>query len=362
MVGSEVEIVSQPAEIDLAGAPASRFYVSLPVATPRGQTQVFEGYTFVQTAPGRLLVFKMQCLPAEQPCAQDAFESILATLEVRDAGEAAAERAAAVRAGEGFLKSRTLDDYRAALEDGARWYRLHRPAGPGSPEAQEVAYQAVEARIGRRSDIARQPGEPAGSADQEGLVVKIIARYVEGRRTVDSESTFFQAITDGRLEGDETWSIRMVVREGADNAVWMETGVRDARRLTVRTVAPGSPPTQKSWIPPEEGYLSQAQSLILPRLLALEGSPFVLSFYTYNSALGELTLRRDVLEPDSEGGGEGEGWILSTTLAEGADQRRTTLSRDGRIVRSQLNSGVVMEPTDPDRIRSLWRSKGLPTN
>lgn len=359
MVGSEVEILQQPASLDLAGAPASRFYASVPIATPKGETRVVEGYTVVSTSPGVLLVFKLQCLPQERPCAQDAYESILDTAQVRDPGEASAERAAAVRSGEGVIDSLTLEDYRAVLDEGARWFRLYRPSPTGaSQDASEIAYQAVEARIGKRSEMAKIDGG-TNAGDSEGLLVKVIARYLDGRRLVDTESTFFQTITDGRLEGDETWTIRMVVRDGADNVVWTETGVRDDRRLTVRVVAPGQPATQKSWIPPEEGYLSQAQALILPRLLVRNGAPIVVSFYTYNSALSELALRRDVLEPAPAGS---EGWILTTNVGEGSDRRRTVLTRDGRIVRAELRDGAVLEPTEPDRIRSIWKSKGLSTN
>lgn len=361
LIGSQAIILDQRNDARIGGREAAKFYARVPRADGE---KIALGHAVVAREPGRFLALSLRTTPDELDRARRVFDAVIETVVFPDAADVAADRAAAVRAGNEFLARLAQQDFDAALPREARWFRIYRPASTGAPgDATEVAYQRVEVKRGTRAEIAarRAPDEPE-PAGETGYIARVVARYVEPGRVVDIDSAFFASVSGlagvGEQTDEEAWSVRMGIREGADSSVWTETGARQGNRLTVRITAPGAPPTEKQWLAPERGYIAQTLTHLLPRLLARQALPIACGFYAYTSTAQEVTLRRESLEPAPSGG----GWVLRTRIGEGVAERITLLSREGDILRIETGDGTIVEPVQIEALQKLWKSKGLPTD
>lgn len=358
-LSSSVRVLDQTDTLILSGRACSRFYVITP--SPNSDALLATGVTVVPVEPARFALVTLSCLETELPKARLMYETVVGSATWRDPEQALAERSASIGAGSRFLASRTPDHYRAALPDEPQYYRIYRPSSTGAKsDDTELAYQMVEIREGARGELnPRKTRTDWSPADRDpGFIVRIVARYVQGPAVSDLESVFFATLRNDATD-EEAWTSRMRVREGAVTTSWSQTGARIGNRLTVRTESSHGAPAEQSWIVPEEGYLTQVQSYLLPRLLAQAESPIAIGFYAYNPATSDLSLRRDALEPALSAD---TGWTLRTTLSEGAAERSTTLARNGDILRLETSDGAVMEPIDAGALNRLWKSKGLPTS
>lgn len=364
VVGSAAEVIDKAPNILLGVTPAAMFYLGTLTAD---NTRIVTGYIIARSEPGRFVVFALSCLPAELDRARAIYENVVASAEFRNPIDAATERSAGVAAGAELLASLSREEYAALASGGPKYFRLYRPAPTGAPaDATEVAYQVIDVRAGVRGELdPRKPRDKYNAADNDpGFIASVAARFLDEGRTVDTEATFFATLSPTPDTDEEVWFNRMLVRDRKDVSTWTQKGARLGNRLTVQTQGAGQELVEKQWLTPERGYLTQVQIYLLQRMLARAGKPVTYSFYAFNAGAGaqagDITLRRDVLEPAPAG--QGSGWTLRTRIGEGVAERVTTLSAEGDILRVETGDGVVMEPIEPDALQRLWRSKGLPTN
>ena len=340
--------------LKINGAPAVRFYARV----PRSDGVVFvTGYTIFPRSPGRFIIFQLDCLEPEFAQARTVYETTVATVRLQGREELAADRAGGVLAGDRLLKHFNGADLLAMLPKDPRFFRLYRPGGTGSEgDDTEVAYQVVAMRPGQRGEL--DPSKPRSRwrpADRDkGIITSVKARFIDGKRLIDSESSFFLA-ADRASEG---WSIRMAVKQGSDTALYTETGARQGDTIEVNVIEPGKPAISKSWKTPPEGYLSQVETYLLPFMLTKVGAELEYAFYTYQPQHNDIMLRRDTLQKSDRPG----EWIVLTQPSEDASVDRATLDADGYLVRKTMANGVVMEAIRPKDLARLWRSKGLPTD
>lgn len=351
-IGSAIEVIDRTPALTINDQPASRFYIKAPATG----ADVISGYTVFQVEPGRFAIFQMDTLPPSFDRARAAYETILGAAEFRDATEVAAERAAGVKAGDALLESLNREKIEAILPF-ETWHRIYRPASTGSrADATELGYQRVEARIGRRGEL--NPDRPKRrwtiTDREEGFLVRLTGRVLEGNRIVDADSFFFLSFD----RSQEAWAVRMAVRVGDEARGWTETGVRRNGEIEIVIDQPASSPIRKQWREPPQAYLSQVGGFLLPRLLVHEGVPGIYNFYRYQSSLAEIALRRDILElVDDEAAAM---WRLRSRTDENAAEDTTLLRKDGSLLRRTKSGGVVTEPVALDELKSLWKSKGLP--
>lgn len=371
--GRQAAAVSvEPIEDDLTigQAPAARFYAGF-IST--ANQPVVAGYTIALGEPGRFLIFQLEAPSQQTTRATDLYERMLDTVEMRNPGDLAAQRVAAVRAGNAFLSSLPASEYLAALpREPVRWMRTVTQDPSSTDGFREVAYQRVEMRTGKRGEL--NPSKPSSrwspSEMEDGVLVKIEARAVapagSGLQIVDSQSISWLKL-DSTGRGEEAWSLRMVLRERGRDSVYSEVGARLGDQLVVTVNAPGAQPIEKSWKIPPEGYLSQAETHLLPRLLARAGVLTDMAFYAYSSSLNEIKLRTerltrldpndadDKLPPDAV-------WTLSSEITEGLAPRVLVLSSDGDTLQGRMPDQSRIAPSNPEEIRAIWRRKGLPTD
>ncbi|MBL8744757.1 MAG: hypothetical protein JNK58_00215 [Phycisphaerae bacterium] len=330
--------------------PAQRVYLDVPLDT----TVPVTGYTVFHTGPGQFVIFQMDCPVSLFPKVRSLYELMIASAEFKDPEALGTERATALLAGRALLERFNSSDFEAALDKEPVYYRLYRPNPTGSDEFdEEVGYQRVQIVAGVAGDLdPAKPEQRRTTADrQPGYLTRVEARALASGAVVDSVSLYF-------LSADRTtelWSITMAVRKGNKTEQWVETGIRRDDRLTVKTTHSGEEPTNADWSPIPESYLSRVESYLLPRLVARAGMSGVFGFYTYDSTLAKMTLRRETFAASDK-----SAYIMTSLASENSRPTTTELDAQGRIIRRVNADGQIMEPIDQPRLKKLWTNKKLP--
>lgn len=352
-----VRAFDRQGDLLLAGNEAERVYLDVPIDPEAPVT----GYTLFQSAPGQFVILQLDCSAAVFPRIRAIYEMMAATVSFRDADEMGADRSTALLAGQALLDKLSLEDTSAVWDEEPIFYRIWRqlPAG----DVEEVGYQRVQIRAGKPGELDRQQREREekqqdrrekqgkhAPEQEKGTVVRVEARALAMASVVDTISTFYIS-DDGE---QELWTITMIVRRGKDREEWNETGIRRADRLTIKTNQTGSEPTSVDYALPK-GYVSRVQTYMLPRQVAKAGTAGLFGFYSYESSLSKMSLRREEFA-QSEGG----VWTQTTMLTENSRPIVTTLDAAGRIVKRVLPDGQIMEPIDGPKLHEIWAAKKLP--
>lgn len=364
VVGSATGIFEKNDALQVAGLPAAQFFAALPNSV--GGATVVNGYTIVQVGPGRFAILQLDSLEEHYTAARAVYDAVLSTVTFRDPADMASERASGIKAGEAFLASLTREQLEAALAVGEPvWYRVYKPAPTGSrADAEEVAYQTIEMRVGKRGELDRKksPQRYTAADQQMGILVRVVARVRTPDAMLDTDSGFFQTFD----RSSETWSIRMVMKDDKspkNSVTASEIGTRDGDSIKVQVEQSGQTPITKTWKKPPEAYLGQAERYLLPRLLAQFGAPVALNFYSYQSKDASILIRRDILEPAAKEGSTGPAapaWTLRSRPDEDTPDDTTTLNSQGDLIRRVTSDGVVWEPVKLDELKAIWKKKGLP--
>jgi hypothetical protein len=108
---------------------------------------------------------------------------------------------------------------------------------------------------------------------------------------------------------------------------------------------------------PKQGYLSQLEMFILPRLLTRTGTPLDYGFYVYQPGREKIGYRQESVERE---GGSLERWKFTTKMGEDEPSQEGVYDTGGGLIRLSLPDGTVQEPTTVDKLERLWRNKNLP--
>ena len=327
--------------------PVARVYVAMPEV--RGSKPVVRGVTAVQVSPQQFVLFELLTTGDVFKDFRQTYETSVASTEFRSVVEAGVERAELISAGTRILASYDADALIEVAENATeRWERMYRPGADGKQaNDEEVGYRRINVSYGK-------PGAKRGGGSENGIIVEIDARIVEKTQLVDTKSWFF--MTPDRKQ--ENWDISMAIRDlnaaSAPPSLMREVGARADGEMTVRVERGGSPAT-KMFQPPIEMYVSRAESYLLPVLLVKKAIPGRYGYYGYQSATGEVSFRRDVLDRGANG-----TWKLTTRLSEGQNEQVGMYRTDGTLVSGTLQNGVSVEQTTGKELLELWKKKGLP--
>ncbi|MFG0258213.1 MAG: hypothetical protein ACF8GE_09960 [Phycisphaerales bacterium JB043] len=356
-VGVSGELIEESPELMLDGKPAARFYAS--VARHDG-VEMVTGYTVQMLAPGRFMLYEFTSLLTEFPMARGQYETIVAATTFEDPGEAAQVRATGIRNAHTLLTGLTSEDIDSLIgsSGGERFFRLYRPAPSGADmDAEEIAWQKISIWKGQRGEVdPRRNKRTWGVRErQEGWLVQVDGRFVNGEETIETQGFFFLS----RDQREELWTITTQLRDRYDRvSTFTELGVRDKDDIKVTVTQPGEQDQLRQWKMPEEAYCSQVLTYLLARIYVDLGAPQVFNVYTYNSSTGELSMRSDSLEPNETG----VGWRLRTRQHENSRPEVSVLSDDGELVRKLVDPdmGIMMVPIELETLFDLWRKKQLP--
>ncbi len=358
-------IASQPFErtdnLSIAGVPAARVYMGFRQLAGRSLTTT--GYTVFNTAPGEFLIAQFDTPDKEFERTRRLYETILATVVFRDMSGLQAERAAGLLTGMQLLSSITQEDLESLLDSSdATFLRLYEPSPTRAQEDDtEVAWQRVEIRKGQLGELnhRKQPVDWSPSEREYGFLALVTAAYVSpDGSSVQMEARYFLSMDRQR----ETWFVQNVVRHKSEkdgkpvqaDSKFEQTVVRQGNRLTSSVVHPAGAPTITEFDLPEEGYISKVELMLLPRIVAMRGTAAVFGFYTYDSRLDQVVLRRDIFDRNELG-----NWSSRSRDAESAREVVSTYDKTGRLLSQALPEGRVIEPIEPQRLLKIWRDKGL---
>ncbi len=337
----------------------SMFYVKLPRS--KGEAPAIRGYTVFSVGGGRFVTFDLITTEPDLAKARLNYESLVKAAEFADYGAVAASRGVAIEAGITLMSRLSPADMKALVEDrGEQWYRLYKEASTGADaDATELGYQHVKIWVGTRGELdpARDRKKWREVDHEPGYLVRIDARNLEGETIYDSQGLYFMSPD----RSEEAWTLQLAIRQPNNKTpqTWVETGARSASSMNVSTSGRGQQGKSARPTVPDNGYLTQVESLILPALLTRFGEPREYGFYTYQSEFGNIRVRRDTLEQPSDKPGV---FRLTTRISEDRPAQTALYTAKGELIRAQLSNGSIREPVQLQRLVELWKSKKLPMN
>lgn len=340
--------------LQLSGLAGERFYMRFPPG--EGGPEMVRGVSVFQTEPGRFIVFDLMTEGAKFEQSRRVYETVVGTMEVTDRDALAARRGAAIARMGGVLSSLTPDELRSLAETyPERWERLYTPARSGDDmDATEHGYRRVRVRTGFRGEVSGKPERSWRASDRlPGLIVQLDAMALEPNLRIDTRAVYFVS-EDFR---EESWTVRMALRQGPSSTESSITGARSGTSMTVQLEQNNAAPTVTRPVIQGDGYISQAITHLLAPIMARRAQTGEFAGYVYNSSTNTISLRWDTVEQPSDRPGL---WIVRSRPDENTPATSHLFNAQGRLMRSELHNGRIWEPIELDRLVSLWRRKGLP--
>ena len=356
-------------EFNLGERPAASLYTSLREGSGEDEVSAVQGYFMVQIAPNEFIVISSLVAEQDFRAVRPLLDRSFRTMEIEDPGVVAAARDARVQRGAALLASLDEAALRKALDapgpDGAapapHWFRMTRTLSDGT--VREEGYMtllAVEAEQGL-ANPDRSPKEWTAEEREKGLAVRVQVRLLgdeRGTAFVDTDARYWMRWDRGR----EFWTVRTTARSGKTSKTSSQLGIRTEpsagmprptlQVATVNLDVPAEEP--KRWNIPT-AYLSQAEALLLPRLLPRPDAPVDLGFYWFDARSGRMTQRMDRVRPS------GAGFVLETRATLEAPFLEQQCDASGQVERRAADDGTVIEKIEPKALLELWQRKGLPT-
>lgn len=321
----------EDAPIRVGDRPAWRLYHAIPHSE---QGDFVIGQVFIKIDPTNFAVLQFQCDNQDYDRVAAMFQAVLDSVAFADIAIMKKRRAAMIQETEDWKKDLGFDGLRAGLIP-EQWFRI-------VESEQDIGY----IRITQRE--SQQLG-------QHGIELQIRLRINEGDVLLDQQRDFFLA-EDGTTE---IWSIRGTRRIAAANHAlpeavgtrgiesWLETGLASDILLTVDQTSDAAI-DRDSWQRPDTGYLSQIESILMPRHLAgLPATTF--GFYAYYSNTHSLSLWTRELVPLENG-----AYLVIERPSPEVGQRRLTYDADGRLRRMETADGRVILSITREQIKKLY--------
>jgi hypothetical protein len=362
VLSTEARIIEKIDALRLPGGDAARLYMSLP--EPNRSSRIVKGYTIFKPSPTQYAVFEFIVPEADFSKTRTMYETSIGTVDFVASVDLQKRRGSAVQAGSKVIEGLSADDVLAAMqpEGQEQWFRMYKPAVDGNAASEvELGYYGLTFWRGQRGEI--NAGKAASAFTpaerQEGWLVRVRSRILSDKVIADNLGVFF--MTPDRRE--EAWMFTTAVRgaEGKVQAVATETGARDGDQLQVVKTEPGKPTSNIQ--PPimGEGYITQVETFILPRVLARKGLEGEFGWYAYQAwPAGTITFRKDTARLVQ--GPTGRSTRVTTLLREDSPEQVTTFSPTGESLGVEFADGTVRLPTDPAELKRIWQQKGLPTD
>ena len=356
-------------EFDLGGRAAGLLYTSLREGTGDDEVNAVQGYFILQVAPAEFVVVSSLLAESDFGTTVPLLEQCFRSVEVPDPAAAEQARVERMQRGIHLLAGLDEDALRRALDPvapggavpGPRWYRLTRTEPDGA--VQESGYMtvtAIDAAQGAANpDRAEADWDP--QERERGLLVRIRMRTLldpAGKAVNDTDARYWVRWDRQR----EFWTVRTTARSGKNTRTSSQLGMREAPtsgqpRPTLevtdvsQTQAAVAP---RRWTLPPEGYLSQAEAMVLPRLLPLAAEPASYGFYWFDTRSGRIAQRADVAAKTAAGRS-----VSTRRSLEAADVLDEVDAR-GLLLRRVADDGTSAQATTGEELLALWKRKGLP--
>jgi hypothetical protein len=360
LVGVNGAIIEARKQVTIDKWPADRVYFSVPGAQAKDPA-VIRGLTVIKNAANQFLIFELVTTEPAFARSKAIYETTVQTAHIEDPETLNTERAAAIAAGQRVLQGlgpSALQDLVNSTPE--RWERRYKPApGGADADAQELGYRWIRVHPGTRANLDSGGGKNAAGAGnrQQGLIVQMDARVLEGEYTIDSQAAFFLAPDAALDQSEEAWSVKNAIRKGGKTDVVHEIGARTGKSMVVNVEGTGIPEKTVKPVFQGEGYISRVEAWLLPQLLLKAGATADFAFYSYQSEAGSVCMRRDTLEQPQDKPGL---WKLTSRLSDDKKPQVSYYNAKGELIRTEMADGSIWEPTTVEKLKQLWESKHLP--
>lgn len=347
----------------IGGQPARILYTSTDLGN--GVTAI-QGWLVIQLGEFDFIVASVISSGIDFRAADPLLEQCFATIGFEDLRQLAASRNARVEAGARLLGTITPERMKAIADGSWRLYRTTRPDASGSMI--EVGYYEVQASPGNLEDASssadvQRDERRASKGDPTGVLVTVRGRTVIDptlKRVADTDARFWVSWD----RGSEAWTVRVTERGGGPERTYGQMGLRMAqdvgnpkpKLIVVDSDADQRTRNERRWTVPDGVYLSQAEQLVLGRLLG-DGAPPAgdVSYYCFDARTSRMPQRVESWTRTGDG-----SWLAVTR--PGVDEDPEVLSHDAQGWRKRRTEpdGTVTEASDLESIRRAWAAKGLP--
>ena len=331
-----------------------RFYILLPGLN--GKPATVRGMTIFQSQPRKFVIFDFTTLYSDFDKARQFYETSIASMDLGNPTEIDVRRAAAINSMLAFLDLSTIKDYQKAMTGKKdHWERLYLPAPSGDEmDATEYGYRKVRSWGGFKGELSNKSRSSWNDDDRKlGYFVQIDAMAIEDHMRVDTRATFYMS-EDAK---EESWTIKMSLRRDGVQQTSTITGARSNTSMAIVLDQSGEQPVKTHPTIQGQGYISQTQTYLLSAMLAKKANPGEYAAYAYNSSLGAIALRWDIVEHPEE---TPDLIRITTKVSNDTPPNVSLYTRDGNLMRVQLANGRIWEPIELDRLIKLWKKKGLP--
>lgn len=337
-----------------AGRIVRPFYVRLKEDSP----QPMRGFGVIPLGADSFVLYQLFCSDEAFERSRHVFELMLKSATLQEGESIDAEREPMILSGAEILGLLGPADYTAIITDFPdQFERIYRPApGGAATDEEEVGYRRIRAWRGSIADLETGVADAGGPKD--GYVLRVDGSVLlddefGGTSTAKSRAVYF--LSEDRRR--ESWKVDMSISsEGRTKPeVWSEIGMRLDDSMSVQIT---NSKRDSSTIRPSirgEGYISRLESYILPQLLIRAGKEGEFAFYAYDQT-AELNRLRTVTAARAT---DRPGLWRITTVLSSEQEEAAEFNEYGRLIRSETTEGVVKRPIEFERLRSIWRSKGL---
>lgn len=347
-------VLDHDKQLEINGRVGQRFYIRIPGTN--GKPDTVRGMTIFKSQPQRFAILDLTTLYRDFDKCRVIYETSVGTMDLGNPTDQDVRRAAAVRRMLDFLALRSVEDYQAAMTGkNDRWERLYLPAPSGDDmDATEYGYRRISSWGGFKGELTEKSRNKWNDDDRTlGYFVQIDAMAIEEDMRVDTRATFYVA-EDG---SEESWTIKMSLRQGTASSTSTITGARSRKNLVVLTDSSEGGPVKTNPLIQGDGYISQAQSYLISNMLARSAEPGEYAGYAYNSAASAITLRWDVVEKPQD---TPDLVRVTTKVSSDTPPTVSIYNAEGDLIRVRLSNGRIWEPIELDRLINLWQKKGLP--
>ena len=367
----KLEIGQQTNDLRIDDLPASRLTAYL--GHESGRTARFD-WTFIQTSANRFLLIQFLADRDRWPTAT--FDKVMKSLKIQTEPELAIGSMELVDRGRANIElfdKTALKSVISRLQDGA-YYRLE-GTDPKTGKSSELGFSRIIAmettRDAVRDSRAPTPNTKNLADDETGLLVWMQVRILPRVSKGPYQDVDLRAWLSWDRE-EEWWTIRTTTRiKGSDTTrTSAVTGLRprplpkDPRRW-IQVISGGRESFErkdvKLQVPDLGAYLSEAERLVLPELLATVGAaPGEFGVYAWNEDRLSITRRLEDWRPGKDS--RQPGTLLSRPAAD-APTATQILGADNilqeRITQLGMDQ-ITWSKIKLEKLRGLYLQKGIP--
>jgi len=281
----------------------------------------------------RMLVVQMDVDEPNSNQGKDAFEAMLASLQIDDPKSLALRRMQCLSTSAKWRKSLKFDDWKAcALAE--QLFSIRK-------DDIDIGYMRVQQL-------------PGIELNHQGLHVVVEARFIENNRAIDTQFKAFWSDNDA----NEFWSKIITDRplkalglnnpRNSEGTTWSETGIRQDQTISVVRRGPAGSKTYH-WQKPPDGYLSQVQTHLLGQMFTTAPQS-EMGFYAYFSSNNSIAYRTERIEHNPTSGYR----VFSRPNLE-KSQFVTIYNRKGLALSQQLPNGTQIVITTKAKLAARWK-------